>query len=139
MQVMRWYFWLMVALQQTKITGQRLRGLLFGKSLKASPGPEEASKSSQTGSDETSACGELEADVMGSAAPLAPSQNPQRAKLKGGHRAGTRRLGADAYAGAERIQCRHEALAAGQRCPVCGQGSLYELPPGVEIRIDGHA
>ena len=27
----------------------------------------------------------------------------------------------------------------GQRCPVCGQGTLYELPPGVEIRIDGHA
>jgi transposase len=139
MPVMRWYFWLMFALQKTKITVQRLRGLLVGKSLKASPAPEEASKSSQTGRDETSAWGELEADVMGSAAPPAPSQNPQRAKLKGGHRAGTGRLGADAYAGAERIQCRHEALAAGQRCPVCGQGSLYELPPGVEIRIDGHA
>jgi hypothetical protein len=35
--------------------------------------------------------------------------------------------------------CRHEDLAPGQRCPVCGQGTLYELPPGVEIRIDGHA
>ena len=41
--------------------------------------------------------------------------------------------------GAERVECRHEELAAGQRCPVCGQGTLYELPPGVEIRIDGHA
>src|SRR5207248_1464112 len=40
--------------------------------------------------------------------------------------------------GAERAQCRHEELAVGQRCPVCGQGTLYELPPGVEIRIDGH-
>ena len=29
--------------------------------------------------------------------------------------------------------------AVGQRCPVCGQGTLYELPPGVEIRLDGHA
>lgn len=27
----------------------------------------------------------------------------------------------------------------GQRCPVCGQGTLYALPPGSEIRIDGHA
>ena len=27
----------------------------------------------------------------------------------------------------------------GQRCPVCGQGTLYALPPGVEIRIDGQA
>jgi len=27
----------------------------------------------------------------------------------------------------------------GQRCPVCGQGTFYELPSGVEMRIDGHA
>ena len=27
----------------------------------------------------------------------------------------------------------------GQRCPVCGQGNLYALPAGVEVRIDGHA
>jgi hypothetical protein len=27
----------------------------------------------------------------------------------------------------------------GQRCPVCGQGNLYQLPAGVEIRIDGNA
>jgi hypothetical protein len=48
-------------------------------------------------------------------------------------------LGADAYVGAERVECRHDELAAGQRCPACGQGTLYDLPPGVEIRIDGHA
>jgi transposase len=38
-----------------------------------------------------------------------------------------------------RAQCRHETLAVGQRCPVCGQGKLYELPAGVEVRIDGNA
>lgn len=144
MQVIRWYFWLVFALQETKITLKRLRTLLFGKRLKASPGPEDASESSQTGGDETSAGGALEADAIGSAmtacdAPPKPSQSPERAKPTGGHRAGTGRLGADAYVGAERIECHHEELAAGQRCPVCGQGTLYELPPGVEIRIDGHA
>jgi len=36
---------------------------------------------------------------------------------------GTGRLGADAYVGAERTACRHEELAGGQRCPVCGQGT----------------
>jgi len=35
--------------------------------------------------------------------------------------------------------CRHEEWAVGQRCPVCGQGPLYALPAGVEVRIDGHA
>src|SRR5262245_49099057 len=44
-----------------------------------------------------------------------------------------------AYRGAERVACRHEKLRAGERCPVCGQGRLYALPPGVEIRIDGNA
>jgi hypothetical protein len=37
------------------------------------------------------------------------------------------------------VECRHEDLAVGQRCPVCGQGTLYALPAGVEVRIDGQA
>ena len=41
--------------------------------------------------------------------------------------------------GAEQVTCRHEDLQVGQRCPVCGQGRLYAVPPGVEIRIDGNA
>ena len=49
------------------------------------------------------------------------------------------RRGADAYPGAVCIICRHEELAAGQRCPACGRGTLYPLPAGVEIRIDGNA
>jgi transposase len=57
----------------------------------------------------------------------------------GGHYPGYGRLGAEAYEGAERVECRHEEVAAGQRCPVCGQGRLYGLRPGVEIRIDGNA
>src|SRR5262249_6011800 len=57
----------------------------------------------------------------------------------GGTRPRTGRLGAAAYVGAEPTECRHEELAVGQRGPVCGQGTLYALPPGVEMRIDGHA
>lgn len=49
------------------------------------------------------------------------------------------RQGADAYTGAECVICRQETLAAGQRCPACGRGTLYPLPAGVEIRIDGNA
>src|SRR5262252_10973368 len=60
-------------------------------------------------------------------------------KPHGGHRPGTGRLGAEAYTGAERVECRHEELAVGQRCPVCGRGTLYALPPSVEIRVDGQA
>jgi hypothetical protein len=143
MQVMRWYFWLVYALQESKITLKRLRGLLFGKSLKT-PESQDASDSGQAGDDATRADGVLEADAFGSLvtageAPPELSPSPEAAKPKGGHRPGTGRLGADAYVGAQRVECRHDELAAGQRCPVCGQGTLYDLPPGVEMRIDGHA
>ena len=60
-------------------------------------------------------------------------------KPRGGQRAGTGRLGADVYEGAERVECRHEERAVGQRCPVCGPGRLDQRPPGVESRIDGNA
>jgi hypothetical protein len=144
MQVMRWYFWLVFALQETQITVKRLRSLLFGKSLKASLAPEDTSAPSPGDGGETDAGAVLEADAdegaatAGEALPQG-SHRQELGKPKGGHRPGTGRLGADVYVGAERVECHHEELAVGQRCPVCGQGNLYELPPGVEIRIDGHA
>lgn len=146
--VVRLYFWLMFALQEAKLSLRRLRNLLFGKGPK--PKEQPASKA-QTASSEVpgqEAGGEEVAQVAAVASGLAAagraagSQSPPgdvSPKPKSGHRAGTGRLGADAYVNAERVECRHEDLAPGQRCPVCGQGTLYELPPGVEIRIDGHA
>src|SRR5207302_3074213 len=64
---------------------------------------------------------------------------PEGGTPTGRSQPGTGRLGAEAYAGARLVACRHEALAVGQRCPGCGQGTLYPLPAGVEMRIDGHA
>jgi transposase len=143
-QIIRTCFWLVFALQETQMTVKRLRRLLFGKGLKPLPTPEEASALSPADSDATHAGAVLEAegvdaDATAAEAPPDASPRPERVKPKGGHRPGTGRLGADAYVGAERIECRHEELAVGQRCPVCGQGSLYPLPAGVEIRIDGNA
>jgi transposase len=43
------------------------------------------------------------------------------------------------YRAAETVECRHEELAVGERCPACGRGRLYQLPPGVEMRLDGNA
>ena len=145
LQVMRWYFWLVYALQASKITLKRLRGLLFGKSLKPSPGSQDASGSGQAGDDETKADGVLEADAVGTVvtageAPPQLSPSPESDKPKGGHRPGTGRLGADAYVGAERVECRHDELAAGQRCPVCGQIDITQTAregSGIFIRRGG--
>jgi len=37
------------------------------------------------------------------------------------------------------VACCHDELTVGERCPRCGRGKLYELPSGVEIRLDGQA
>jgi len=147
-QIIRMYFWLVFALQEAKLSVKRLRTLVFGSSAQPNELPE--SEASATSSEPLSpgASGEAPTPVAEGTPGLAAaareagsgqSQGEVAPTPKGGHRTGTGRLGAEAYVGAERVECRHEELAVGQRCPVCGQGTLYELPPGVEIRIDGHA
>jgi transposase len=54
-------------------------------------------------------------------------------------RKGHGRHGAAAYRGAERIEVRHEWLQAGDTCPECRQGTVYENSPGVLVRISGEA
>lgn len=136
-QVLRLYFWLILTVEEAKVSIRQLRTLLFGSHRTAKEAPaSEASTPSSEALGEGEGGGEwalLEADPVGTSTTAPPS------KAKGGHRAGTGRLGAAAYAGATRVECRHEELAVGQRCPVCGQGTLYPLPAGVEIRIDGNA
>ncbi len=52
-------------------------------------------------------------------------------------RKGHGRNGADAYRGAERIDVPHASLQAGDPCPACDKGILYEKAPGVLVRITG--
>lgn len=47
------------------------------------------------------------------------------------------RNGADAYRGAERITVPHPSLRAGEPCPACDRGTVYEKAPGVVVRICG--
>lgn len=51
------------------------------------------------------------------------------------------RNGADAYAGAERVFLRHEYLCAGDHCPTCKLGKVYEQRhrPQLLVRVEGQA
>ena len=147
-QIIRMYFWVVFALQEAKLSVKRLRNLLFGSRAqpKDRPASEVEAPSSEAprqaaGAEEAATLEEVAPclETTGCEAGSGASENEAKPKPKGGHRAGTGCLGADAYVGAKRTECRHEDLAVGQRCPVCGQGTLYALPSGVEIRIDGHA
>jgi transposase len=47
------------------------------------------------------------------------------------------RNGAEAYEGAERVEVAHPTLRAGDACPACGEGTVYDKAPGVLVRIVG--
>jgi hypothetical protein len=49
------------------------------------------------------------------------------------------RNGAGSYQGGERIEVVHSSLEAGDACPDCQQGTLYDYTPGVLVRIVGQA
>jgi hypothetical protein len=132
-QVLRLYVWLMLLVKEATMRISRLRTLRLGRGCqgKEPPAPEASTPSSEArGEGEGRGDGAwVDAATAGSAVAVAkeeagawPIASP--CKAKGGHRPGTGRLGAGAYAGATRVACRHDALAVGQRCPVCGQGTL---------------
>src|SRR5262245_44253813 len=47
------------------------------------------------------------------------------------------RNGAEAYRGAARVDVRHPSLTAGDACPACGAGAVYDKAPGVLVRVTG--
>jgi Transposase IS66 family. len=125
------YFWLTLALQETKISLKRLKIALFGEGRKRPRPPGGDSGGISAGAETSPALTER---------PPTPSEaKPSDAGPVAERRGGHGRQGAEVYPDAEQVVCRHDTLAAGQRCPACGRGTLYPLPAGVEIRIDGNA
>ncbi len=129
-QILRMYFWLVFVVQEAKLSLKRLRTLLFGAPVSARRAPA-ACATPEAAPEQADHPGSTPDDLA-----LAPASPPRRGH---GHRAGQGRHGAQTYVGAQQVVCRHEELAVGQRCPVCGRGQLYGLPAGVEIRINGQA
>ena len=129
-KLIRFYFWLTLALQETKLSIKRLKELLFGKGSRRKGGKDDSDGDKGGGSLAGS-------DGGSSTSSSAPSDSDDCAQKppKRGHG----RRSATEYTGAEQRYCQHGDLAAGQRCPLCGHGTLYELPSGVELRLDGNA
>src|SRR5262245_29914590 len=106
---------------------RRLRQLLFGA-------PTETTKSvvgRETRTPDAASPRDAVAET-GPAAGDGDSDGPDAVASKGHGR-----NGAEAYRGAVRIEVRHPSLAAGDACPACGQGTVYEKAPGVLVRIAG--
>jgi transposase len=108
---------------------RRLRHLFFGsrsEKTEAVVGPNaEPSGGSSPGDDA--------ADRVLKAADIASTEKSNESTSVKGHG----RNGADAYGGAARVDVRHGSLMAGDACPACQQGTVYDKAPGVVIRITG--
>jgi hypothetical protein len=124
-KVLTFYFWLLFALREAKLSLKRLKALVFGEKAKKRE-PPDADGARGGGGGSSTAAGEAVAPELGVAAAGAPP-------------AGHGRQGAAVYRAVQTVECRHEALAVGERCPACGRGRLYPLPPGIEMRLDGNA
>jgi transposase len=127
-KVLTFYFWLLFALREAKLSLKRLKVLVFGEK----PKPPAAGGASSGGSEDGSA--PPTATSPGVPSPL-PASSPEKKLPPPGHG----RHGTDVYRAAQTVECRHAELAVGERCPACGRGTLYQLPPGVEMRLDGNA
>lgn len=100
------------ALEQKKLSIERLRGMLFGASTE--------STSIVTATEK--------------AALRRPEGRPERAP--GGHG----RRAAESYWGAQRIEVSHEHLHVGDACPDCRKGKLYDLDkPAMLLWFSGTA
>lgn len=120
------WFWLGFALTEAKLSVKRLKRLLFGQGRNSENDDNE---------EPPSGGGDASPPPADSAAPSPPDEADKPAKPRRGHG----RKSAQAYTGATVVTCCHETLGVGEVCPACGRGKLYRLPPGVELRIDGHA
>jgi transposase len=130
-KVLTFYFWLLFALREAKLSLKRLKALVFGQKPKP-PKPPSADgppRGGSAGGGASPTSASLRGQSAASASP--PEQKPPPP--------GHGRQGAEVYRAAQRGACRHEELALGERCPACGRGRLYRLPPGVEMRLDGNA
>jgi transposase len=130
-KVLTFYFWLLFALREAKLSLKRLKALVFGEKPKT-PQPPASGGTPSGGRASGSATQASASHGMPTLAPPAP---PEKQPPPPGHG----RQGADVYRAAQIVECRHEELAVGERCPACGRGRLYRLPPGVEMRLDGNA
>jgi transposase len=130
-KILTFYFWLLFALREAKLSLKRLKALVFGEKPKK-PTPPSSGGTPSGGSPGGRATKTAESQEGQGAAPAVASTEKPRLPGHG-------RQGADIYRAVTRVECRHEELAEGERCPACGRGRLYRLPPGVEMRLDGHA
>ncbi|SFU82079.1 hypothetical protein [Pseudoduganella namucuonensis] len=121
-RVLTTFAYVMLALQNARMTLKRFRHMLFGKQSER-----RAAVCKELGC----RAGDEQEQASGvAAAPSAPPAAGERKRAKGHGR-----NGADAYPGATVVVCTPPSVQAGQRCPECGVGKLYLAEPRVVVKM----
>ena len=112
-KVVTFYFWLLFALREAKLSLKRVKALVFGEKPKKHE-PPTSGGTPNGGSAGGSGVSPGASQRVQSAAVLESTEEKPRPPGHGRH-------GADVYRAAQTVACRHEELAVGERCPACGQ------------------
>lgn len=123
--------WLRRAMEAGKITIHKLKVLLFGFRSEKRKQKETEDEKDKEGED---------SNIAGEAPSLSLSHNTtllSSLEHEKETRKGHGRLGAGAYPNAEKVEINHPTLKTGDPCPqLCG-GRLYNIDPGIFIRVIG--
>jgi transposase len=124
------YAYVTELVEDKNTTIRRLRQLFFGSRTETT----EAVVGSKTGTSQVAASPDAAAEIDPAAGQGTPDASEAGATPKGHGR-----NGAAAYRGAVRVDVAHPTLRAGDACPACGEGTVYEKTPGVLVRITGQS
>jgi hypothetical protein len=113
-KVLTFYFWLRFALREAKLSLKRLKALVFGEPSQKREPP---AAGGTPGGESPGGTGVQTEAAPGGHEAAAPELTAGK-KRPAGHG----RQGAGVYQAVTRVECRHEELAVGQRCPACGRG-----------------
>jgi hypothetical protein len=129
-QILDSYVILFEVIADKNTTIARLRKLVFGASTEKAESLQGPSQKPETASD-------AEADNAESANTGSDTESGKADANRAPRNHGRR--GADAFPGAQQVAVPHPTLCAGDACPECLRGTLYEKRPFVLVRFVGRA
>jgi transposase len=120
-------------LENRRASVHRLRKMLFG--VKTETSRKLLADTARDGAPQTTDdCPATDGCTSGADEPASAADQPKPKRKGHGRRA------AASYQGAQKVTVAHETLKAGDPCPACTEGKLYELRvPAVIVRVTGQA
>lgn len=122
------FAYVMLALQNAKMTLKRFRCMLFGPQNESGAAVRKALACKDVPSNDQACAAEAPGEPSGTPGGQAGTSGDKQRKGHGRH-------GAAAYPGAAVVVCTHPNLQAGQPCPQCGEGTLYLTTPRIVVKM----